>query len=57
MPPPALDPAVLQLLRCPVCHGTLQLAVATPSILCLGCGRLYPIRDGIPVLIASEAKP
>ncbi|RRA48334.1 Trm112 family protein [Acidipila sp. EB88] len=46
--------AVLDLLCCPVCHGALtQPAEAT--IQCTACQRRYPLRDGIPVLIASAS--
>ncbi len=45
----------LALLVCPVCHG--QLRVLPESVGCAGCGRSYPVRDGIPVLIAGEASP
>ena len=51
--PMPLPVKVLGLLRCPVCHGALEQAVEL--VLCLECGRRYPVRDAIPVLIASEA--
>jgi hypothetical protein len=38
---------------CPVCRQPLQLE--TESIRCQGCGRRYPIVDGIPVLLADRA--
>jgi uncharacterized protein YbaR (Trm112 family) len=38
---------------CPVCRQTLLVEGA--AIRCLGCGRHYPIVDGIPVLIADRA--
>jgi uncharacterized protein YbaR (Trm112 family) len=38
---------------CPVCRKTLQLESA--AVRCLGCGRRYPIVDGIPVLLADRA--
>jgi len=38
---------------CPVCHKGLQLA--DDAILCQGCGRRYPIVDGIPVLLVDRA--
>ncbi len=49
--------AHLHLLVCPVCHASLSLTEATPqmTIACIGCGRRYPIVDGLPVLIASRA--
>jgi uncharacterized protein YbaR (Trm112 family) len=38
---------------CPVCHGSLRLEMGT--ICCEGCGRRYPVVDGIPVLLADRA--
>ena len=43
----------LDLLVCPVCHKPLLLQAEV--IDCLGCGRRYPIVDGLPVLIESRA--
>jgi uncharacterized protein YbaR (Trm112 family) len=40
-------------LVCPVCFGELRFPEA--SVVCAGCGRSYPIVDGIPVLIADRA--
>jgi uncharacterized protein YbaR (Trm112 family) len=43
----------LRRIVCPVCHQPLQLEEA--AIRCQGCGRCYPIVDGIPVLLADRA--
>jgi uncharacterized protein len=40
-------------LVCPVCFGALHFAEC--DVVCLGCGRNYPIVDEIPVLIAERA--
>ena len=50
---PVFDDKVLDQLACPVCFGTLQAAEET--VVCAGCGRIYPLIDGIPVLIAERA--
>jgi len=50
---PAFDSRILDLLACPACFARLELAGET--ILCAGCGRAYPLIDGIPVLIAERA--
>jgi uncharacterized protein YbaR (Trm112 family) len=42
------------IVACPVCHGDLRLEA--DRLICAGCGRAYPIVDGIPVLIADRAK-
>ncbi|UWZ86248.1 Trm112 family protein [Occallatibacter riparius] len=39
------------LLACPVCQG--ELRIDGQSVVCVGCGRGYPIVDGIPVMIAQ----
>lgn len=42
-----------QQLACPVCSQSLRWEEA--RVMCAGCGRLYPVVDGIPVLIAERA--
>ncbi|MDR3740936.1 MAG: hypothetical protein P4L40_18115 [Terracidiphilus sp.] len=37
---------------CPVCFGVLAVTVAHAT--CAGCSRVYPVSDGIPVLIADR---
>jgi uncharacterized protein YbaR (Trm112 family) len=44
--------SVLDRLACPVCYGHLHLD--EHQLRCEGCGRIYPIIDGIPVLIAEQ---
>jgi hypothetical protein len=48
------DAALVSSLACPACLGDLQLEEA--RLVCAGCGRGYPIVDGIPVLIADRAE-
>jgi hypothetical protein len=43
----------LRRIVCPVCHQSLQFEAAV--IRCLGCGKRYPLVDGIPVLLADRA--
>jgi len=49
------DARSLEQLACPICFGDLRLAAQTSEIVCAGCGRKYPVIDGIPVLIAERA--
>lgn len=44
---------VLARLVCPVCHA--RLAQEQTRVRCAGCGRSYPIEDGIPVLLELRA--
>jgi hypothetical protein len=51
----AFDSRMLQQLACPVCFGALKLRVSDGLIDCIGCQRVYPLIDGIPVLIPERA--
>jgi uncharacterized protein YbaR (Trm112 family) len=52
---PAIDEIALRLLACPMCHATLS-SLDQESVRCTGCERRYPIRDGLPVLLADAAR-
>jgi uncharacterized protein YbaR (Trm112 family) len=45
---------LLDLLRCPACHGD-SLETGSGQLICRGCGRRYPVRDGIPHLALEAA--
>jgi uncharacterized protein len=47
------DSSVVGQLACPVCIGALRVEDA--RLVCVSCGRAYPVVDGIPVLIAERA--
>jgi uncharacterized protein len=49
---------LLDILVCPVpeCRKPLTLAADESSLTCTGCGRVYPVRDGIPVLLIDQAQ-
>jgi uncharacterized protein YbaR (Trm112 family) len=49
----AVDPRLLEILVCPACRADVKEEAA--GLTCLGCGRVYPVRDGIPVMLAEEA--
>ncbi len=52
-----LDPALLEILACPdEHHSPLEYDEAAQELLCTGCDRAFPIRDGIPVLLLDEAR-
>lgn len=46
------DVSVLSQLACAACLSALRLDEA--RLECTGCSRIYPIVDGIPVLIAAS---
>ncbi len=50
-----IDKELLDILACPVCKTEVKLE--DDKIVCVECGRRYPIRDGsIPVMLVSEAE-
>jgi uncharacterized protein YbaR (Trm112 family) len=53
-PPQELDADFLSLLACPVCKTSVTRS--GDRLICGTCGRRYPIRDGIPVMLVEEAE-
>lgn len=51
-----IEKELLDILACPACKGDVKLDEAAQRIICLACGRRYPIRDGIPVMLIDEAE-
>jgi uncharacterized protein len=49
-----ISPDLLAILACPVCKKPLQMTA--DQLQCVNCHRLYPIRDGIPILLEEEAQ-
>jgi uncharacterized protein YbaR (Trm112 family) len=56
----SVDQRLLDLLACPACHGHVHLEPAQQAegdhIVCDACGRRYPVRDGIPIMLVEEAE-
>ncbi len=56
----ALDAALLEILACPS-PDHAPLAIGSPTdptadvLTCTSCGREFPVRDGIPILLLEEA--
>jgi uncharacterized protein YbaR (Trm112 family) len=51
----ALNPKLLSILACPLCQTEVRLTVDEKGLKCVTCHRVYPIRDGIPVMLIDEA--
>ncbi len=51
-----LDPTLLEILVCPQDHADLRHDEAAGTLTCTGCGRIYEIRDGVPVMLLDEAR-
>jgi uncharacterized protein YbaR (Trm112 family) len=46
---------LLDLLVCPVCKQRVEMSSDEQGLRCPACGRVYPIRDGFPVMIKEDA--
>jgi hypothetical protein len=51
-----MDPRLLDILVCPVTKAPLEYDKARQELISRAAGLAYPIRDGIPVLLESEAR-
>lgn len=51
----ALSRELLEILACPKCKGDIKLTENEDGLICETCKLLYPIRDGIPVMLIDEA--
>lgn len=51
-----MDKALLDILACPNCKGSLNYQKAEQELVCPTCRVAYPIRDGIPVMLSDEAR-
>jgi uncharacterized protein YbaR (Trm112 family) len=54
----AIDPDILAILACPSAdHAALreEQRDGTDVLVCTFCATVYPIRDGIPVLLTDDA--
>ena len=47
---------LMEILVCPVDKAELVELEAENKLRCSECGRLYPVRDGIPVMLIDEAE-
>ena len=48
--------ALLDILACPVCKTPVKLTGDQKGLRCDNCRRVYPVRDGIPVMLIDEAR-
>lgn len=53
----ATDPKLLEILVCPQTHDTLCYDAARQELISAKAKLAYPIRDGIPILLAEAARP
>jgi uncharacterized protein YbaR (Trm112 family) len=51
-----VDPKLLEILVCPLTKGPLTYDKERGELISAQAGLAYPIRDGIPIMLADEAR-
>jgi len=54
--PVSVDPRLLEVLVCPVTRGRLTYDAAAGELVSKGAKLAYPIREGVPIMLAEEAR-
>ena len=52
-----MNSTLLDILVCPICKGSLVYRKNAGELVCKTNRLAFPIRDGIPVMLAGEARP
>jgi uncharacterized protein YbaR (Trm112 family) len=55
-PAGSVDPKLLEILVCPLTKGPLEYDAAAQELISRSAKLAYPIRDGIPIMLAEEAR-
>jgi uncharacterized protein YbaR (Trm112 family) len=55
-PASGIDPKLLEILVCPLTKTTLQYDSEKQELISRAAKLAYPIRDGIPIMLAEEAR-
>ena len=51
-----IDPGLAEVLVCPVDKSELEEDTSAELLVCTECGRRYPVRDGVPIMLVEEAE-
>ena len=51
-----IDPKLLEILVCPLTKGPLDYDAARQELISRQAKLIYPIRDGIPIMLPEEAR-
>ena len=54
--PVPVDPRLLEILVCPLTRTALEYDRAQGELISRAAGLAFPIRDGIPIMLADEAR-
>jgi len=49
-----IDKEFIDILVCPACKGDVEFK--ENKIVCKKCGKKYPVKDGIPIMLIDEAE-
>jgi uncharacterized protein YbaR (Trm112 family) len=55
-PAGSVDPKLLEILVCPITKGPLEYDAEKQELISRSARLAYPIRDGIPIMLADEAR-
>lgn len=55
-PQAAVDPKLLEMLACPLTKTPLAWNAATNELISRAARLAYPVRDGVPIMLPSEAR-
>lgn len=55
--PVSVDPRLLEVLVCPVTRGRLTYDRERNELISPGAKLAFPIRDGVPIMLAEDARP
>ena len=53
----SVEPKLLEILVCPLTKEPLEYDADAQELISRAAGLAYPIRDGIPIMLADEARP
>ncbi len=56
LPPPSVDPRLLEILVCPVTRSPLRYNRDRGELISAAARLAYPIRDGVPIMLPDEAR-
>jgi uncharacterized protein len=49
-----LNKELLEILCCPKCKGDLAYKPDNETLTCKSCGKVYPVRNGIPIMLVDD---
>lgn len=47
---------IVGILACPACEGRPRVEPKDDGLYCPKCGRVYPIENGIPIMLVEKAR-